>query len=256
MSRNLGFIIGSTFKKWRHYITLTAIDAMAAGVAKAIAGTTDAIGVKIYYKLHADSVWTLAGTATVDRVAQTWTYSLTIAVAGTYDIQAVDSNNASRYAQQDSLVVASGVINIEDFESYTLNDNISNVASWSTSSLKMDVYCTSDGSTGKCGALVTSVYGEYAGYRTKSFSSVDITDKKLKFKVKYVKGQYDNPQLKVTIGAWNSGWITLSGYAQNAWQDLEFTHGLTSATSIKFETQGMLFYLSGNYTHINDVKFE
>lgn len=91
-------------------ITMNAITDVTATVAKTISGFTNGASVNIYYKLHSAGSWTLAGAGTVDTGAKTWSYSLTIATAGTYDIKVVDGTDADAYAQQDDVSVASGEI--------------------------------------------------------------------------------------------------------------------------------------------------
>lgn len=230
-------------------ITITpAIGDRTAGVAFNVAGTTnlpDGAEVEVFAGATSKGIATVASGA--------FTKSVTIAdPVNDVIIKVQDKLNANANDTEE-IDVASGTINIENFESYTIDNTISDT-SWQSYST-MDLYCKGDGSGGKCGALVTSTFSAYSGSRTKTFSSAAISGKKLKFRMKYAKEYYDS-QLKITIGSWDSGWITLSGYAQDTWHNLEFTHGLSSATSIKFEIQNFMAYTGGYYIYVDDIKFE
>lgn len=94
-------------------VTLNAISDVTATVAKTIGGTTNGASVNIYYKLHSAGSWTLAGAGTVDTGAGTWTYSITIPTADTYDIKVVDSNDSAGFALQENVTVASGSLKMQ-----------------------------------------------------------------------------------------------------------------------------------------------
>lgn len=88
-------------------ITLTTIDSITAGTAKTIGGNTNGAGGAVWTKLSGGNwVEELAGIS-VDAEAKTWTYDLTIATTGTYDIMVVDSGDASALALQENVTVAS-----------------------------------------------------------------------------------------------------------------------------------------------------
>ena len=106
-------------------VTITNITEVTAGVAKTIGGSFNGTGATVKYKLHSEpTVWTTAGSATVDTGTKTWSYSLTIPTADRYDVGVFDSTNPDGFAVQESIAVASASLKIQilsencDFEPF------------------------------------------------------------------------------------------------------------------------------------------
>lgn len=230
-------------------VTLNAISDVTATVAKTIGGTTNGASVNIYYKLHSAGIWTLAGAGTVDTGADTWTYSLTIATAGTYDIKVTDGTDADGFALQENVVVASGELIIDDFESYSNGQSLNDTYWTRVSGANMQALSVAKYS-GNLGGGVNGGGGDWSAIHEKTIPSQNITGKTVTAKFRHVVGYPDNFfTLSLYQGAVVRAQVIVTGSSSESWQNISATY---SGTIDKIRIEMRERY--GNYIYFDNIK--
>lgn len=241
---------------------------LTAGTEGNVTGTSNGVEVDIYFRTSADEEeeieageWEIFEEGVEVDEDGNWSATGTIADADTYDFIAEDTTDRDGSAQVEDVVVASGEIMIDDFESYSNGQDLINASPWNSVSFPLFSATTAYAFSGtKSVEVGCSDWSVLEAVRT--ISSIDCTGKKISFRIRRASNNsVGNVRVSLYSGesiAGDSGTYLQPSISTSSFTELVVdidsnidVNKMKTVTKIGIAFQGSIYY---GRAYIDDLK--